>query len=321
MPVILLSARAGEEARVEGLDAGADDYLVKPFAARELLARVRSNLELARIRREAAEQLRDEARRLELLNRTGSAIAAELDLERLVQTVTDAAVELTGAEFGAFFYNVLERCRRVVHALYAVRCAARGVRRLPDAAQHRRCSSRPSAARASSARTTSRAIRATASNAPYYGMPKGHLPVRSYLAVPVVSRSGEVLGGLFFGHPETGVFTERDELIVGGIAAQAAIAIDNARLYRASRQAQESLRGSTKRLEQRVAGRDRRTHAHRGSAAAGAEDGGRRPADRRRRARLQQPAHGDLRRRGYVAAPVAAGRSDRTATASGAPCA
>ena len=45
LPVILLSARAGEEARVEGLDAGADDYLVKPFTARELLARVRSNLE------------------------------------------------------------------------------------------------------------------------------------------------------------------------------------------------------------------------------------------------------------------------------------
>ena len=107
IPVILLSARAGEEAHVEGLDAGADDYLVKPFAARELLARVRSNLELARIRREAADQIREEARRLELLNCTGSAIAAELDLDRLVQAVTDAAVELTGAKFGAFFYNAL----------------------------------------------------------------------------------------------------------------------------------------------------------------------------------------------------------------------
>jgi DNA-binding response OmpR family regulator len=107
LPVILLSARAGDEARVEGLDAGADDYLVKPFAARELLARVRSNLDLARMRRAAAEQIREEARRLALLNHAGSAIAAELDLERVVQIVTDAAVELTGAEFGTFFYNVL----------------------------------------------------------------------------------------------------------------------------------------------------------------------------------------------------------------------
>jgi signal transduction histidine kinase len=58
VPVILLSARAGEGAEVEGLDAGADDYLVKPFAARELLARVAANLELSRMRREAAERER-----------------------------------------------------------------------------------------------------------------------------------------------------------------------------------------------------------------------------------------------------------------------
>ncbi len=56
VPVILLSARAGEEATVEGLDAGADDYLVKPFSARELRARVRANLELARMRRQIAEE-------------------------------------------------------------------------------------------------------------------------------------------------------------------------------------------------------------------------------------------------------------------------
>ena len=65
LPVVLLSARAGEEARVEGLDAGADDYLVKPFSARELLARVRSNLELARLRKEARDALRHANERLE----------------------------------------------------------------------------------------------------------------------------------------------------------------------------------------------------------------------------------------------------------------
>jgi signal transduction histidine kinase len=58
--------------------------------------------------------------------------------------------------------------------------------------------------------------------------------VRSYLAIPVISRSGEVLGGLFFGHPDTNVFTERAERIVSGVAAQAAIAMDNARLYEAA---------------------------------------------------------------------------------------
>jgi signal transduction histidine kinase len=53
IPVIVVSARAGEESSVEGLEAGADDYLVKPFSARELLARVRANVELARLRAEA----------------------------------------------------------------------------------------------------------------------------------------------------------------------------------------------------------------------------------------------------------------------------
>ncbi len=64
VPVILLSARAGEESRIEGLDAGADDYLIKPFSARELIARVESHLHLAQFRREsfATEQrLREEA--------------------------------------------------------------------------------------------------------------------------------------------------------------------------------------------------------------------------------------------------------------------
>jgi signal transduction histidine kinase len=84
--------------------------------------------------------------------------------------------------------------------------------------------------------------------------------VRSYLAIPVVSRSGEVIGGLFFGHSEPGVFTQRDERIVTGIAAQAAIAIDNARLYEASQReivarghAEQELQRINETLEERVA--------------------------------------------------------------------
>jgi signal transduction histidine kinase/ActR/RegA family two-component response regulator len=68
-------------------------------------------------------------------------------------------------------------------------------------------------------------------------MPPGHLPVRSYLGVPVVTRAGEVIGGLFFGHSDTGVFNERTERLMVGIAAQAASAIDNARLYEAAQKA------------------------------------------------------------------------------------
>ncbi len=252
VPVVLLSARAGDEAMVEGLEAGADDYLVKPFGARELLARIATNLEMARVRREAGEAIREEARRLEILNRTGAAVAAELDLDRLVQRVTDAAVELTGAKFGAFFYNVLNE-QGEAYTLYSLSGVPReafaafpmprntkifaptfhgeGVMRSDDILSHPLYGQNP----------------------PYNGMPKGHLPVRSYLAVPVVSRSGEVLGGLFFGHPEPGVFTDRAERIVIGIAAQAAIAIDNARLYKTSQQTADDLRRLNETLEQRVA--------------------------------------------------------------------
>jgi GAF domain-containing protein len=83
-------------------------------------------------------------------------------------------------------------------------------------------------------------------NAPYRGMPEGHLPVRSYLAVPVVGRSGEVAGGLFFGHPEPAVFGELAEQLLVGIAAQAAVALENAELYRAARHEIEERRRAEK---------------------------------------------------------------------------
>src|SRR6202522_4061687 len=66
IPIILLSARAGEESRVEGLDAGADDYLVKPFSARELIARVQTHLQLAQVRNEADKAIRDSENKLQL---------------------------------------------------------------------------------------------------------------------------------------------------------------------------------------------------------------------------------------------------------------
>ena len=107
-PIILLSARAGEEAKVGGLLAGADDYLTKPFSARELLARIETNLRLSSMRRETARLLREETEILELLNEVGTAVSAEIDLERAVQVVTDTATRLSGAAFGSFFYNVVD---------------------------------------------------------------------------------------------------------------------------------------------------------------------------------------------------------------------
>jgi signal transduction histidine kinase/DNA-binding response OmpR family regulator len=230
LPVILLSARAGEEARIEGLAYGADDYLVKPFSAREVTARIGTALALARARRVVETALREEARLLEKLNRVAAMVAAELDLTRVVQAVTDAATELSGAAFGSFFYNVKDD-KGEAYWLYSLSGAPREAFSnfpMPRNTQvFEPTFSGTGIVRSADITADPRYGR----NAPYHGMPKGHLPVRSYLAVPVRSRSGGVLGGLFFGHPEPGMFTERAERLVAGIAQHAAIAIDNAQLY------------------------------------------------------------------------------------------
>ncbi len=80
LPIILLSARAGEECRVEGMQAGADDYLIKPFSARELLARVEAHVKIARLRRDAEQALRDEQERWQLAAHVGRFGKWHLDL-------------------------------------------------------------------------------------------------------------------------------------------------------------------------------------------------------------------------------------------------
>src|SRR5581483_2796707 len=174
--------------------------------------------------RRAEQQIREERRALEILNRAGFALSIETELKNIVQIVTDAGVELTGAEFGAFFYNVIDPKgeRYMLYtfsgapieafakfpmprntAVFAPTFSGEGVVRSDDITQDPRYGR----------------------NAPHKGMPEGHLPVRSYLAVPVISRTEEVIGGLFFGHATPGQFTERSERVLTGLAAEAAVAI------------------------------------------------------------------------------------------------
>jgi len=137
----------------------------------------------------------------ETLNRIGAVLGSELDLAKLVQLLTDEATALCGAQFGAFFYNVTNESGESYMlytisgvpreefskfpmprntAVFAPTFKGEGVVRSDDITKDPRYGK----------------------SAPYYGMPKGHLPVKSYLAVPVISRAGPVIGGLFFGHPE-----------------------------------------------------------------------------------------------------------------------
>src|SRR5688572_27175068 len=170
----------------------------------------------------------------ETLNQVGRTLSAELDLERVVQAVTDAATEASGAQFGEFFYNVTNESGEP-----SVRYSLSGLPR--DSAVFAPALERSGIVRSDDITSDARVI------------PRAHLPVRSYLAVPVISRSGEVLGGLFFGHEKTGVFTERAERVVAGIAAQAAIAMDNARLYRAERETAAKLRDADRRKDEFLA--------------------------------------------------------------------
>jgi signal transduction histidine kinase len=113
IPVLLLSARAGEEARIEGLGAGADQYLVKPFSARELVARVGSLLELARLRRDAEQALRNRSHQFETLLRQAPIGVYLVDADFRIREVNPVALpvlgEMPGGVVGADFDQVVHR--------------------------------------------------------------------------------------------------------------------------------------------------------------------------------------------------------------------
>jgi PAS domain S-box-containing protein len=214
------------------------------------------------------EQARDKARAFEILNETCMAMAAEHDLERLVQLVTDLGVQLSHAAFGAFFYNVIREGGEA-YTLYTLSGAPReAFSKFPmprNSAVFEPTFRGQGPVRIDDVLKDAR----YGKNAPYWGMPPGHLPVRSYLAVSVLSRSGEVIGGLFFGHPEPGVFTGHAERIITGLASQAAIAVENARLHEARQrelsarlEAEGELQQLNRTLVQRAEARAQELTAH-----------------------------------------------------------
>jgi GAF domain-containing protein len=196
----------------------------------EVLEAVADSLALGIRRASVESELRVHGEVSEILYRAGTAIRQLHRTDPIVQTATDLATELTGAQFGAFFYNVLDEHGEAL-MVYTLSGAAReafagfplprntaifeptfrgtGIERHDDVTKDPRFGR----------------------NAPLNGMPDRHLPVRSYLAVPVISRTGDVIGGLLFGHGGVGVFDERAERIAVGIAGHAGAALDTVRLF------------------------------------------------------------------------------------------
>ena len=214
--------------------------------AREILAARRQAEEELR---SARDELHEKTRVLEAVNQIGLALASQLAIDALLQLVTDSATQLLGAGFGAFFAKTVkeEGDAFMLHTLsgadrdnfehLSLPCAStpfdlamgsEGVIRADDIHLHS----------------------AYASLSPYLRMPPHHLPVRSCLAVPVVSREGTVFGGLFFGHSAVGTFNAQHESAVTIIAAQTAVAIEKARLLAEAQQARQAAEEAKSAAEQ-----------------------------------------------------------------------
>ena len=197
----------------------------------DALAAVANSIAVGIERKRAEERLEEQARVMQTLNRVGATVASELDRETIVQTVTDAATELTTAAVGAFFYNVIDPRTGETVLLYKLSGAPQGTfQKLPQ----------PRATALFGPTFRGEEVVRIAdlqhdprydTSAPYFGLPHGDLPVRSYMGVSVKGRDGQVIGGLFFGHPQPGVFTEQHQHLAVGIASWASVALENAQLF------------------------------------------------------------------------------------------
>jgi signal transduction histidine kinase len=182
-------------------------------------------------RRAAESALRKHAGDLEVLHELGQQLSAVLEREALAQKVIDATTRLTGAEVGAFLYHATDG------SLDSAVSGAPHARWLRDPAAHTLIE--PHILR-----------RADLQRDPEPLAVRPDLPVASYLAVPVVGRSGRTIGALAFGHAQPGVFGEESERLISGVAATAAIAMDNARLFEEARDLIAALETSNRELDQ-----------------------------------------------------------------------
>jgi PAS domain S-box-containing protein len=179
--------------------------------------------------------LREESRATRTVFSLSKKLVSELDLETLVHSITDAGQFITGADAAAFIHRV-EEDGHDAYLVYALTGEGQHARGLP--VPHPTELFGPAflgqgPVRIGDADADPRGRAALLHRA----LGEEGRPMRSFLAVPVVSRFGHIIGALCCGHPEPYKFTDRDERGLAGIASHAAIAMDNARLLNEARQA------------------------------------------------------------------------------------
>ncbi len=235
-PVLMLSARAGEEASVEGLGAGADDYMVKPFSSRELLARVSTHLQLHRSR-EALERAEMEQR---FLAGVGPLMAESLRVERLVATVADLVVKYLADYCVIDLVEDNGEIRRAAIAcsLGKKRAVAEEFARLPLGGQRAPILLQVlhEGRRLLFETVMSEDLESWAQNEEHLRLLR-ETEVRSLLWVPLVGRDRN-LGGFCLASATPGRQYGPDDLrLAEELARRAALFLDNARLYRAAERA------------------------------------------------------------------------------------
>jgi signal transduction histidine kinase len=228
----IYSRRKLDHDTLNGLSAIADALALG--IARKLADEARSAAEAA---------LRKHAGDLEALHVLGQQLSAVLEREALAQKVIDATTRLTGAQAGVFLYRTEPPAERRLQHAVAGASDARGLLELA-ARTLERSETGGGAPRGIDPPRILRVIARSETAA------RDEPEVASYLAVPVIGRSGCTTGALAFGHAAPGVFTEETDRLIAGVAATAAIAMDNARLFEEARELITALESSNHELDQ-----------------------------------------------------------------------
>lgn len=190
----------------------------------------------SKISRDITDQLQKQksleqySQRLEILNALGTRISAKLEEMSIVQLVTNATTEITGAAFGAFFSHKSDEQGQPYRVEF-LSGASKELLKTAEVQKNTKLLKQVFDNR-SVVRIEDILRNEQAFNWPYYQMPNNNCRVSSYMAVPVMNASGNVFGGLFFGHPLPGAFTREHEELVKSIASQASVALENSALFK-----------------------------------------------------------------------------------------